>query len=934
MILQTRTFLFSLFFVSWLFSQELPPIQNFTPIDYEGENQNWALTQANDGNIFIANNHNLLEFNGVRWYTYDSPNASIFRSVSANDSLVFTGQYMEFGYWKRGAYGDMGYNSISQKLERPMIEDEEFWNIIVLGEWVLFQSLDRIYSYHITSGSFKILDVKTTKAHMFKVAGTVYFQNENQGISKIISGRPAVVAEAKEFKRGNVVGMYSDDDGIIVILDDASFYRLATDGSVDPLPNEIDQLGLNVYSTAQLTDGRLVLGTVSKGLFEVSPQGKLVRIVNQRNGLNNNTVLSLFQDRNANLWLGLDNGISLINLNSPFNEYIDNSGKLGLVYASKLVGERLYLGTNQGLFVKDRNDTGDFKLVAGTQGQVWTLFEYNNTLFCGHNRGTFTIDGDGAELISTFPGTWTIKPMPNQPNLLVQGNYNGLSMLTKVSGKWRFRNQLTGFTISSRFIEFITDSTLLVNHEYKGLFKLKLQPDYASVSVEQTHPMLGYGSSITLFDNKLVYATLEDVYAMDKDTLAFKRDTVLYDLWFDKAKGINGIMLPDRADSSLWAFTKIGLSKLFLDSFNGAMDMRVIPIPDFFKRSLGVTGFENMEPIGKQQYLIGISNGYVTLDAGNNDSKTFKVVIDRVSVQEGFKQPKALALSGDGQLEPEQNTVRILYGVSQYTKYDQVRYQYRLKGLFNEWSDFTEKTEVTFSSLPYGDYEFMVRGKVGNTMVKDTATYRFSISRPWYWSTMAMVAYGLLLLGIFFLVHKLYKGYYTKKQQALLDLEKKKQKRKKLKTEKELVQLKNDKLKSEIESKNRELAVATMSLIKKNEFLATIKNQLAKASNGHEIQKVVATIDTNINSKDDWQFFEKAFNNADKDFLKKVKIQHPELTPNDLKLCAYLRLNLSSKDIAPLLNISNKSVEVKRYRLRKKMNLPHEKSLVEYILSL
>ena len=84
----------------------------------------------------------------------------------------------------------------------------------------------------------------------------------------------------------------------------------------------------------------------------------------------------------------------------------------------------------------------------------------------------------------------------------------------------------------------------------------------------------------------------------------------------------------------------------------------------------------------------------------------------------------------------------------------------------------------------------------------------------------------------------------------------------------------------------------------------------------------------------DWKLFEEAFNNADSDFLKKVKSIHPNLTPNDLRLCAYLRLNLSSKEIAPLLNISARSVEIKRYRLRKKMELYHEKSLVEYILEI
>ena len=101
-----------------------------------------------------------------------------------------------------------------------------------------------------------------------------------------------------------------------------------------------------------------------------------------------------------------------------------------------------------------------------------------------------------------------------------------------------------------------------------------------------------------------------------------------------------------------------------------------------------------------------------------------------------------------------------------------------------------------------------------------------------------------------------------------------------------------------------------------------------------DVKGVVKLINSNLNNTSDWKLFEEAFNNADKDFLKKIKELNPKLTPNDLKLCAYLRLNLSSKEIAPLLNISVRSVEIKRYRLRKKMELEHEESLVEYILSI
>ena len=128
--------------------------------------------------------------------------------------------------------------------------------------------------------------------------------------------------------------------------------------------------------------------------------------------------------------------------------------------------------------------------------------------------------------------------------------------------------------------------------------------------------------------------------------------------------------------------------------------------------------------------------------------------------------------------------------------------------------------------------------------------------------------------------------------------------------------------------------LASLGEIKKNQFLSKIKSDLKKSSSSDQIFPVIKMIDRNLNNKDDWKFFEEAFNNADKDFLKKVKSTHPSLTNNDLRLCAYLRLNLSSKDIAPLLNISLSSVEIKRYRLRKKMQLTHNEGLTDHLLSL
>ena len=187
---------------------------------------------------------------------------------------------------------------------------------------------------------------------------------------------------------------------------------------------------------------------------------------------------------------------------------------------------------------------------------------------------------------------------------------------------------------------------------------------------------------------------------------------------------------------------------------------------------------------------------------------------------------------------------------------------------------------------------------------------------------------------LMFLLHKTYNRYYRKQKKKLVEENRRNFELTQLESEQKIMKLKNEQLNTDIEIKNNELAAAAMSLINKNELLNGIKNDLLHLEDQSSRDEVARVIKKNLNNNSDWEFFQQAFNNADKDFLTKIKTIHPELTANDIKFCAFLRLNLSSKEIAPLLSISVRSVEIKRYRLRKKMNLDHSIGLIDYILEI
>ena len=916
------------------YAQELPPIVTYPPEEYQADNQNWMVSQDYNKHIFIANSAGLLQFDGAKWTLYGSPNGSVLRSVKVVEELVYSGCYMEFGYWEKDEFGGFQYNSLVPKLKEPLIDDEQFWNILKVDDWILFQSLDRIYIYNTIDETFKIINSQAKRARIFNIGTSVFFQKSSEGIYKIENGDPILVLSDPVFKDYVLVGAFQVDDKILFISENGDFYFL-NDTGLSKWNIEADEelSKVNIYSSIQLNDGSFILGTISDGFYHIGPSGNLLEKINKEKGLNNNTVLSMFQDQDDNLWLGLDNGISVININSPFTEYKDLKGKIGSVYAAKIFNEHLYIGTNQGLFYKRKNTSDKFKLIKGTKGQVWSLQLVHSTLFCGHNKGTFVVTDNNAKLISDFPGTWGVKPLNFKDDLVIQGNYNGLSILEKKDEEWSLRNTIEGFTVSSRFFE-IDSLDVIVNHEQKGLYNIKLDQSLQNVlSIDNELPK-GHSSNIFYFKNQLYYKTHKDIYSFSDSFKKTVVDSNLTQLIFANNETPFSLIIPDTNGQKLWYFTNNAIKYIPQSNLSGNLSEASISMPNILRNNLGVAGFENISRIANNEYLIGSSNGYVTLNLTKVSSTDHQIKLNSIYYGDYQNVTNRTTLKSSGEFSYSLNNLKFQYSVPEFDKYTEIKYQYKLNGLFGEWSELSEISEITFKNLLFGKYDFSVRAMVGNNMSQNTVSYSFVILRPWYFSNTLILLYSLGLILLFFTIHKFYKRYYRRKQESIIYKSEKELERRKLEEKEKIAQILNEKLQVEIENKNKELAISTMSIIKKNKFLNSIKDQLKEVENSPKVKSILKTINSNINNTDDWKFFEEAFNNADKDFLKKMKSLHPDLTPNDLKLCAYLRLNLTSKEIAPLLNISVRSVEVKRYRLRKKMALPHENSLTDYILSL
>ncbi len=308
-------------------AQLLPPIQSYSPEEYNATNQNWDITQSEEKDIFFANNDGLLKFNGSRWTIYNSPNGSIIRSVKAIANKVYAGLYEDFGYWKKSIDGEYYFTSLVDSLEINIQNDEEFWNILHYDDWLVFQSLSRLVMYNELSNEIKIFTPSQDIFSSFIIDKRIYF-TLNSGLYTLENGKELLVSNDSRLRNKHqyphILNIFKNERNLLIITDDLNFFELLPNGKLISFSLSISKPQTNAtkgFNVIRLNDGGFAVGTVGKGLMLFDDNGRLIRTLNKSQGIINNTILSLYEDIDNNIWLGLDNGISLINSKSAFKIY-------------------------------------------------------------------------------------------------------------------------------------------------------------------------------------------------------------------------------------------------------------------------------------------------------------------------------------------------------------------------------------------------------------------------------------------------------------------------------------------------------------------------------------------------------------------------------------------------------------------------------------
>lgn len=921
----------------------VPFIQSFSKDIYHAALHNWKIEQDDRGIMYFANDGGMLTYDGAVWKTYSLPNQTTFRSLAVGkQGNIYVGGQNDFGEFIPDEKGLWVFHSFKELIPKEHQEFEDVWDICHTGTSTYFRASNKIYEY--SNGKISVED--SFQADFMGIANNqIIIHDYKSGLFKLENGVYQKIEGSEILANKEIANIIQLTNTLLVATEKFGIFELRN-GSIKQWENEAQTFLFDneIRSITHLYDNRISIGTIYGGLLILNKEGKVESYINNENGLLSNSVLSQFLDRDNNLWLGLDKGINYIQTNSSFTRIFPDGKLEGAGYTAQIHQDKLYLGTNNGLYSIPWNQHNDplhpksFSLVNNTKGQTWGLDVIDDQLILSHSDGAFIVKENDAQQFQKDDGYWLFDELESNNKFIVAGTYHGLSLLKKEGQKWIFIQKISDLTESSRFLEEDKYGNLWVAHPYKGIYKINKSQDYKTSNVELLGKNEGLFSNLHnhLFKIKdeIIFCAEQGFFTYNYNTGKFDPYSPFYAIFDDWTKIRR---LAETPNGNIWFInsTEIGLLEIKDIGLERKINKKVFPE----LKALLNGGFELIYPYDDDNVFISTERGFVhySSNLSNTSDSSFQVILNEVI--NTLPEPKIVfhGQSNNSQNTPittypyNSNAFLFSFSATSYAHNHLLQYRYKLEGSSNEWSSWSKQNKKEYTNLPSGKYSFLIQAKDYQNRESDIYSYSFNIAPPWYLSNWAYLFY----LGVTaFVIFLLYKWNDKRYQDLEEDHEKTIQQ-----NQQEINQLKNEKMELELEHKKRALVSSTLLLVQKNETLSEIKEELNKIkketknkSSQPKIDKLIHKLQQNEILDEGWEQFMLHFNELHGDFLKRIKQAYPALTPKDLKLCGYLRMNLSTKEIASLMNVSIRGVEASRYRIRKKCALESGHNLTEFLM--
>ncbi|MDI5950515.1 helix-turn-helix and ligand-binding sensor domain-containing protein [Flavobacterium yafengii] len=898
-----------------LYSQELLPfVENYSKSDYQGDNQIWSVAQGNDNAMYFANNYYLLRYDGVKWEKYSLPNKTIIRSVMVDGDRIYTGSYKEFGYWFREK-GKMLYVSISNFNKTKVFDDsdnEEIWKIFKFNNKIYFQSFNGLFQFDgkvIKESKFDFL-----VSYCFAVGNELLVASVEKGIYKMKNSKFEKI-EGWSVLENNVIHAIEKHQNKTYFFTKKNGVYVEENGILSAWKSSLNDVlkAANINVAKFIKNNKLIIGTANKGVYIFDLNSGSYKNINRNNVLMNNSILSIGLDKENDLWLGLDNGIAHIEVNSPISIFYDNSGILGSVYSVASTPKGYLMASNHGVF---KYEDKLLSLIPNTQGQAWNISKINNKYLIGHNEGTFVYENGLFSKLSTINGGWNLAKSSIN-NSYLQATYSGV-IIYNDSNDLNQKIVIEGILKPIKYVAQNRKNEIWAADNNRGLYRILYNDAYETTDIKNVtqHSKISndFGVKIFEFRNEILFLINKSWYTYNSITNQLEEN----ELFNTNFKNVSNIV---SIDENHFLILQEGL--LYHIYAHDNKFIRTIIQEKYYKGKIindNLKVFKN-----KDNYLLNLDDGFISLQLKYTNKKESNISVEAF-VNDGLVENKS-KIPYNSELR-----IHVLSGVFGATRPNLF---YKINGA----KEFIPVNEglIVLNNLNSGSNEIAVYFHDGLNYDK-ISNFQFVVAKPWYFSLWMILLYLVVIGGILYLYYKWNKMRYIQKLE-LRDEELKHQKKileMKLKAENELNIQEYEKhiLELELQSKSSEVAGKSLSIAKQSEMIENIQSILDSDMDFNKLKsEIKKAIKINSVNKHEWETFETNLNQIHNEFIINLSKKYPNLTSKDIKLCIYLKMNLSSKEIAPMMNISFRGVELHRYRLRKKLNLVQDENLSKFLLT-
>ncbi len=769
-----------------------------------GSEYSHCMTKDNNGIVYFGNDsRGVIRYDGTNWSLIPVRNEPTLYAIQADkNNIIYVGGSYEFGFIAPEADGSLHYISLAQRIDTT-INVRTVFSIVVKDDRILFSANRGIFTYFPANDSLSFFDSGALGFRnlltMISFKDRVFVTDNLAGILEFTGDTIFITPKGDFFSRkiSTLMIPFGEDELLVGTYDSGLFiYNIATgevkDSFVKPELNERLQKAL-IYRGTRVGDSLFAFGTRNiEGVVLLNRNGELVSQYTSENiSMDNDGVTAIYcdQDNPSELWISSVGFFTKVYIGLPFTQFSNTLGVNSGVNTIAEFNGTVYIGHDNGVskLITGSNGSSFFTALPAIAEATPTLEVFDNGkerfLLAGTQSGAYIVFGNDRVVsieenvvsgVKNKSDVRKITQSARDKNLVYFGAANSLIFIRYTgTTKW---SDYSIYRLQGQINEVIEtdDGTLWLSIiKRKSVYTLNVsESDTTLTEYNNTRGLPDtIGLSLRYAGGNILVASPVGVYRYDKATDSFVGANDLFDNF---TQNLSVSLIKEDNNGNFWLCYNEATARgeRFLEAYMQAGGKSENFIDDIF-RALPIAPTYAIADIGNKIWLAKSKNVFVVnnelLTRQQNSFKTFinKIVVgvDSVYMAQSFTRTAengtlipAMSQDADDNVRFtfRLNDISLFWSSNYYVNEDKTQYSYFLEGNDSRWSNWESLHYKDFSNLKYGHYNFRLKARSVTGVISDEAVFEFTILKPWYAKTGAIILYILVLVGIILVIIKAY----------------------------------------------------------------------------------------------------------------------------------------------------------------------------------